>query len=155
MSRLAERARMYSIPEIPYLPMGKNVLVFRLPSETRTAGGLYIADNAQEPKPMGVIVGAGLAAIDVMTSALIELGDIVWFGRFAGWEKEIQRDPEGKGKQILQMKIEDVLGSVDAIERAQRCDIALNDDDQHVYVLPANDNAAPAKRRAAKRRAVK
>jgi co-chaperonin GroES (HSP10) len=148
MTLLAERQRTYGIPEAPYLAAAKNVLIFRLPNETRTAGGLYIADSVQEPKPMGVLIGAGLAALDIMTDHLIEIGDIVWFGRFAGWEREIQRDPEGKGKQILQMKIEDVLGSVDALDRVKRYDIDLNEDGEHIYVA-ANDNAV-AKRRAAK-----
>lgn len=142
MSLLSERSKMYGIPSAPYLPMGKNVLVFRLPSESRTSGGLYIAETAQEPKPMGVVVEAGLAARDVMADHLVEIGDIVWFARFAGWEKEIQRDPEGKSKQILQMKVEDVLGSVDALARLAACDIGFNEDGEHIYVPrgAANDN---------------
>lgn len=139
-SLLEQRRKLYGIPETPYLPMAKNVLVFRMPSETRTAGGLYIAETAQEPKPMGVLVAAGLAAHDVLSDHLVEIGDVVWFGRWAGWEKEVQRDPEGKGKQILQMKVEDVLGSVDALERVARYEIDLNEEGEHVYVAASNDN---------------
>jgi chaperonin GroES len=139
MSKLEERRKLYGIPETPYLPMGKNVLVFRMPSETRTAGGLWVAESAQEPKPMGVLVAAGLGALDVMADHLVELGDVVWFGRFAGWEKEIQRDPEGKGKQILQMKVEDVLGSVDALERVPAYE-AVRDSEtgEHIYQRKGN-----------------
>lgn len=152
MSLLIERRRLYGIPSPPYVPMGKNVLIFRLPSETMTVGGLYIADTAQDAKPMGVVMSAGLGALDIMAHHLIEIGDVVWFARFAGWEKEVQRDPEGKGKSILQLKIEEVLGSVDALDRIDRYSIELNEDDERVYVLrrPANDNASPAKRRAAR-----
>lgn len=149
MSLLDERRKTYGIPHPPYLPIGKNVLVFRLPSETRTAGGLYIADVAQEAKPMGVLVGAGLQARDVMADHLVSLGDIVWFGRWSGWDQEIQRDPEGKGKHILQMKIDDVLGSVDALERQSGFSIDLNEDGEHFYV-PANDNSHAEKHRASK-----
>lgn len=138
MSKLDERIKQYGIPPIPYLPAGKNVLIYRLPTETRTAGGLFIPDAVGEPQPMGVLLSAGLAARDVMVDHLIEVGDVVWWGRFAGWEKEVERDPENKGKKILQMKIEDVLGSVDAIERVKDYDIVLEDDgeggEQHVYV---------------------
>lgn len=149
MSQFSERVKQYGIPPIPYLPQGKNVLVFRVPNETRTAGGLYIAETAQEPKPCGILVGAGLAARDVMADHLIEIGDEVWFGRFAGWEKEVARDPEGKGKAILQMKIEDVLGSVDAIERFDDHTIARDLDPESEtygehYYLPKDDK----KRRA-------
>lgn len=148
MTRLEERTKMYDMPAVPYLPMSKNVLIFRLPSETRSAGGIYIAEMAQEPKPIGVLVAAGLTAIDIMSDHLIEIGDIVWFARFAGFEKEVMRDPEGKGKQILQCKVEDVLGSVDALDRVKAYEIDLNEDGEHIYVA-ANDNAV-AKRRAAK-----
>ena len=116
---LAERRRTYDIPELPYLPCGKVVLVFRLPNETRTSGGLFLAETAQEPKTMGVLVGAGLEAMDILKDHLIEIGDIVWFGKFEGWEHEVKRDAENKGKQINQFKVDGILGSVDAIERVQ------------------------------------
>jgi chaperonin GroES len=131
--KLDDRRKKHGIPPNPYLPMGKNVLVFRLPAEEVTAGGIIIADSAKEPKPYGVLVGAGLAALDVMGDHLIELGDIVWFGRFAGWEKEIERDPEGKGKVILQCKIEDILGSVDALDRIKNCTVEKSEDGTHYY----------------------
>ncbi len=139
MSKLSERAKEYGIPDTPYLPMGKNVLVFRLPNETKTAGGLWVPEAHAEPKPMGVLVAAGLAAMDVLAESLIEVGDIVWFGRFAGWEKEIERDPEGTGKQILSMKEGDVLGSVDALDRVSSYEMKRVESDsipsmEHIYV---------------------
>lgn len=149
MSRLEERTRIYGIPEIPYLPMGKNVLVFRLPNETVSAGGIFLAESAQEPKPMGVLVAAGISALEIFGDHLVEIGDIVWFARFAGYEKEIQRDPEGKGKQILQCKVDEILGSVDAIERRPKYVLGFNEEGDMVYV-PANDNAVAIKRRASK-----
>jgi chaperonin GroES len=142
MEHLAKRIKQYGIPRPPYLPQGNNVLIFRLPSETISAGGIIVPEEHQEPKPMGVIIGAGLAARDVMESSLIQLGDIVWFGRFAGWEKEIQRDPMGTGKSILQMKIADVLGSCDALERFDSYEIKTNDKSQHVFVPKTNRKAA-------------
>lgn len=117
MSKLAERIEEFDIPPIPYLPQGKNVLLFRMPAESVTAGGLIIPETEWQPKPEGVILAAGLDALDVMRDHLIELGDVVWFGRFAGWEQEVKRDPANKGKAVIQMKIEDVLGSVDAVNR--------------------------------------
>lgn len=132
--RLSERRRMYDIPPIPYLPVGKNVLVFRLPNETVSKGGIIFAEVAQEPKPYGVLVGAGLGAMDVLEDHLVELGDIVWFGRFAGWEKEIARDPEGKGKHIIQLKAEDILGSVDALERVNEYELGRDDDNNNILV---------------------
>ncbi len=117
MSLLDEKRKAYSIPDAPYGPKGKVCLVYRLPPETRTAGGLYIAEAHQEPKPTGILIAAGLAARDEMKDHLIELGDQVFFGRFAGYDQEIARDPENKGKAISQLMISDIHGSVEAIER--------------------------------------
>lgn len=138
-SLLAARTKQYNIPPLPYLPMGKNVLVYRMPMETKTAGGLYIAETARVAKPMGILVAAGLAALDVLSDHLVEIGDIVWFGRFHEYEEEVKRDPEGKGQTILQMKAEDVNGSVDALERVRDYEVvrvAVSDDEpdtQHIY----------------------
>lgn len=142
MEHLQKRIRQYGIPKPPYLPASKNVMIFRLPSETKTAGGILIPGEAEEPKPMGVLIAAGLVAHDIMKSNLIEIGDVVWFGRFAGWEKEIARDPAGLGKSILQMKIEDVLGSVDALERVDHYEIKQNTKYEHIYVAKTTRKAA-------------
>lgn len=91
---------------------------------------------------MGVLIAAGLVAHDVMESNLIEIGDVVWFGQYAGWQKEIQRDPAGTGKSIIQMKIEDVLGSVDALERVDHYDLRKNTEAKHVYVAKTARKAA-------------
>jgi chaperonin GroES len=135
MTRLNERRTAYSIPDLPYLPMGKVVLVFRMPSAEKSAGGIYIPETDREPKPIGVLLAAGLQALDVLRDHLVEIGDIVWFGKFAGWEHEVKRIAEGKGEQVLQLKVDDILGSVDALERMGSSH-ALGFDDQegeHYY----------------------
>lgn len=139
--QLEARRVELDIPELPYLPMGKNVLIFRLPEEEKTAGGLFIPETVREARERGVLIGAGLAAREIMRDHLIELGDIVWFGRFAGRESEVARAAEGKGAYVLQVKIEDVLGSIDALKRIENYDIGVNVDGDLVYVKkPANDN---------------
>lgn len=141
MSRLDIRRAEFDIPELPYLPMGKNVLLFRLPEEEKTAGGLFIPETVREARERAVLIGAGLAAREIMADHLIELGDIVWFGRFAGSEREVARAAEGKGTYVLQVKIEDVLGSVDALKRAEDHEVGFNTEGDMVYVKkPANDN---------------
>src|SRR5262245_1091543 len=95
------------VPEQPYAPLGKCVLVFRLPSELQSKGGIYIATEASAaPRSCGVLVAAGLAARDVLADNLIEIGDTVYFGRFEGWEQEFAREKEGKGEYLLQMKVD-------------------------------------------------
>lgn len=134
MTNLEKRTRELDIPACPYLPQGKVVMIYRLPSESVSAGGIIVPDEHKAPRPCGVLLAAGLQARDVMKSSLIEIGDVVWFGRFAGWEAEVKRDPRNTGKNILQLKVEDILGSVDALERVENYDLEQNDDGQHVYV---------------------
>jgi chaperonin GroES len=135
---LDERRKKYDIPGIPYLPIGKNVLIFRIPEEERTAGGLYIPDSNKEPKSQGVLLAAGLQALDIMADHLIEIGDMVWFGKWAGWESEVRREAESTGEKILQVKIDEVLGSVDALSRVKDFSVDLNEDGEHIYVKRAS-----------------
>jgi len=136
MSLLDEKRKMYGIPAAPYAPKGKVCLVYRLPPETRTAGGLYIAEAHQEPKPVGILIAAGLAALDEMKDHLVELGDEVYFGRFAGYDQEIARDPENKGKAISQLMVSDIHGSVEAIERQKDHVLAYDEDEGQHYWQP-------------------
>lgn len=142
MEHLQKRIKQYGIPKPPYLPQGNNVLIFRLPSDSVTAGGLIIPDENKEPKPMGVIIGAGLQAMDVMKSSLIELGDVVWFGKYAGWAQEVSRDPQNVGKYVTQMKIADVLGSCDALDRVDMYEIRQNSEHKQVYVAKSARKAS-------------
>jgi len=90
---------MYDIPPIPYLPVGKNVLVFRLPNETVSKGGIIFAEVAQEPKPFGVLVGAGLGAMDVLEDHLVRMGDIVWFRALCRLGEGNRPRPRGQGQE--------------------------------------------------------
>jgi chaperonin GroES len=114
-----------NIPPVPYLPMGEVILVYRLPSETHTAGGLEIPEEYRSPVSRGILIAAGLEARDIMGDALIEIGDIVYFGRFEGDEREFKRDEAEKGEKLLQLKMRGILGSADALFRSQHYDIVL------------------------------
>ncbi len=126
-----------NIPPVPYLPMGEVVLVYRLPSEEKTAGGIDIPEEYQSPVSSGILIAAGLAARDIMADALIEIGDIVYFGRFEGDEKEFKRNAAEKGEKLLQLKMRGVLGSADALFRSEHYDIVrvTNEDGstEHMY----------------------
>lgn len=122
--RLTERLKQYEAPKTLYMPGFNNVLVLRLPSEPikeMTAGGIVIPQTAQqeeEPKSEAILVQAGLAARDTMRSHGYLLGDKVQIGRFAGWEKEMEKDKAGKNtRKILQVKDQDILGSFDLNDR--------------------------------------
>lgn len=138
-SKLAKLRDEYrdQIPQVPYLPVGEVVLVYRLPSEEKTAGGLYIPEEHRNPVSAGILIAAGLAARDVMADALIETGDIVYFARLAGDEKTFQREAAQKAVKLLQLKMREILGSEDALERSRNYEVALrtNEDGstEHIY----------------------
>lgn len=136
MSLLDEKRKMYGIPERPYGAKGKVVQVYRLPPETVTAGGIIIAESHQEPKRVGILIGAGLAARDEMRDHLIELGDTVHFGKFAGYDEEVSRDPENKGKALSFMMISDVHGSIEAIAREKEHVLCYDEDEGEHYWVP-------------------
>ena len=133
MTKLEKLTKEYDIPKTPYLPMGKVCLVFRMPSEEKTAGGLYIPEEHAGPKPYGVLVAAGLQAREILRDALIEIGDVVYFGRFEGDEKEFKREEAKKGKYLLQLKVEGILGSVDALDRIKEYDIVEDENREMSY----------------------
>jgi|SRR5688572_19135308 len=148
MSKLADRIKQYGIPDPPYLPMAKDILVFRMPAEEMTSGGIVMPSTSNAPKSYGVLVAAGLRAMDKMAEHLVEIGDIVWFGKFEGEEEEIEREKGASGKYLLQMKVEGLRGSVDALERVKNYTIVRNEDEtseaygQHFYVKNSKRKAA-------------
>lgn len=133
MTKLDKLMKDYDIPTVPYLPMGKTVLVFRMPSEEKTAGGLYVPQEHQGPKSYGILVAAGLAAREILRDALIEIGDVVHFGRFEGWEQEFKREQAQSGRYLLSMKVDGILGSADALKRLDDYEIETDEDGDMSY----------------------
>ena len=122
------------IPPLPYLPIGEVILVYRIPSETHTAGGLEIPEEYRSPVSSGILLAAGLAALDVMKDSLIEIGDIVYFGRYEGDEREFKREEAQKGQQLLQLKIRGLLGSADALGRVNAYIVERDKETgEHIY----------------------
>ncbi len=131
---LEAKRKKYDIPEIPYLPIGKNVLIWRIEAEEKTAGGLYVPDTSKEVKSRGVLLAAGLAAMDIFADNLVEIGDEVCFAHFAGRDRETGERTSGTvSKRILECKAEDVLGSVDAIERSKSFRLDVSEDNEHYW----------------------
>lgn len=131
-----QKARELGI-ELPnrwYLPMGKNCLVARLPPKNRTEGGLWLAGTDEEIPNYGILIAAGLGARDYMKWALVEIGDVVKFGRFEGSEEEFEREKLKAGKYILQVKVEGINGSVEADRRVEDYELAWDDEaEEHFY----------------------
>jgi chaperonin GroES len=94
-----------------FRPLHDRVLVRRLESEAKTAGGIIIPETAQEKPSEGVIVAAGTGVRrDDGTIVPLELkaGDAVLFGKWGGTEVKID------GEDLLIMKESDILGVIEA-----------------------------------------
>ncbi len=94
-----------------FRPLHDRVLVRRLDSEEKTAGGIIIPDSAQE-KPMEgeiVAVGTGLRTEDGKILPLdVKAGDRILFGKWSGTEVKLSDE------ELLVMKESDIMGVVAA-----------------------------------------
>jgi len=93
-----------------FRPLHDRVLVRRVDSEQKTAGGIIIPDSAQEKPSQGeiVAVGNGAKAEDGTVTALdVSAGDSILFGKWSGTEVKID------GEDLLIMKESDIMGIID------------------------------------------
>ena len=91
-------------------PLNDRVLVKRLESEEKTAGGLFIPDTAKEKPSKGQVVaaGPGKAGENGEHVALaVKAGDMVLFNKYAGTEVKLD------GVDHLVMREEDILAIID------------------------------------------
>ena len=91
-------------------PLNDRVLVKRLESEEKTAGGLYIPDTAKEKPSKGevVAVGPGKVADDGKRVAMaVKKGDMVLFNKYAGTEIKLDNI------EHLVMREDDILAVID------------------------------------------
>ncbi|SDG42253.1 co-chaperone GroES [Roseospirillum parvum] len=93
-----------------FRPLHDRVLVKRVESEEKSAGGIIIPDTAKE-KPMEgevVAVGPGARGEDGKVVALdVKAGDRVLFGKWSGTEVRVD------GEELVIMKESDILGIVE------------------------------------------
>ena len=92
-----------------FRPLHDRVLVRRLDSEEKTAGGIIIPDTAQEKPQEGEVVAVGPGGRDEagkQTPLDVKKGDRILFGKWSGTEVKID------GKDLLIMKESDVMGVI-------------------------------------------
>jgi chaperonin GroES len=93
-----------------FRPLHDRVVVKRLDSETKTAGGIIIPDTAAEKPQQGEVVAVGPGARDEAGKLIaIELkkGDRVLFGKWSGTEVKVD------GQELLIMKESDIMGVIE------------------------------------------
>ena len=92
-----------------FRPLHDRVVVRRLESEERTAGGIIIPDTAKEKPQQGEIVAVGPGARNEkgdLVALDVKAGDKVLFGKWSGTEVKID------GQDLLIMKESDIMGIV-------------------------------------------
>ena len=99
-----------------FKPLHDRVLVRRVESDEKTAGGLIIPDSAKEKPAEGMIVACGEGARkdsgELIPMAVSE-GDKVLFGKWSGTEVTVD------GEELLIMKESDILGIIEPSKAAQ------------------------------------
>jgi chaperonin GroES len=85
------------------------VVVRRVESEEKTAGGIIIPDTAKEKPQEGEVVAVGSGARDEAGKLVpldVKKGDRVLFGKWSGTEVKVD------GEDLLIMKESDILGII-------------------------------------------
>ena len=95
-----------------FKPLHDRVVVERLDSDEKTAGGIIIPDSAQEKPMQGKILAVGSGARDdsgKIQPLDVKEGDTILFGKWSGTEVKID------GKDLLIMKESDIMGIINSV----------------------------------------
>jgi chaperonin GroES len=93
-----------------FRPLHDRIVVRRVDSESKTAGGIIIPDTAAEKPQQGEVLAVGPGARDEsgkLVALDVKKGDKVLFGKWSGTEVKID------GQDLLIMKESDVMGVLD------------------------------------------
>ncbi len=92
-----------------FKPLHDRVVVRRIESEEKTAGGLIIPDTAKEKPAEGIVVAVGEGARDEDGERIpmdVKEGDKILFGKWSGTEVILD------GEELLIMKESDIMGII-------------------------------------------
>jgi chaperonin GroES len=92
-----------------FRPLHDRVVVRRVESEEKTAGGIIIPDTAKEKPQEGEIIAVGPGGRDESGKLIpidLKVGDRILFGKWSGTEVKID------GEELLIMKESDVMGVI-------------------------------------------
>lgn len=89
-----------------FKPYHDRVLVKPLPEETRTAGGLYIPDQAKEKPARGLVIAVGPGRLegDKRIATMAQVDDTVLYGKYSGTEVKVG------GEAHMLLRDDEVLG---------------------------------------------
>ena len=92
-----------------FRPLHDRVVIRRIESDTKSAGGIIIPDTAKEKPQEGEVLAVGPGARDESGKRIepdVKVGDKILFGKWSGTEVKID------GQDLIIMKESDILGIV-------------------------------------------
>ncbi len=93
--------------KLKFRPLHDRVVVRRVESEAKSAGGIIIPDTAKEKPQEGEVLAVGSGARDdagKLVALDVKAGDRVLFGKWSGTEVKLN------GEDLLIMKESDIMG---------------------------------------------
>ena len=91
-------------------PLNDRILVKRLESEEKTAGGIIIPDTAKEKPAQGQVVAVGPGKLNEQGQRValnVTAGDKVLFSKYGGTDVKLD------GEDLLIMREDDILGVIE------------------------------------------
>jgi len=97
-----------------FKPLHDRVLVRRVESDQKTAGGIIIPDTAQEKPMEGEVLEVGSGSRDEVGKLVpldVKKGDKILFGKWSGTEVKMN------GEEYLIMKESDIMGIINSTKK--------------------------------------
>jgi chaperonin GroES len=96
-----------------FRPLHDRVVVRRVESEEKTAGGIIIPDTAKEKPMEGEVIAVGPGARNEkgeLVALDVRVGDRILFGKWSGSEVKLD------GEDLLIMKESDIMGIIEGVK---------------------------------------
>ena len=100
-----------------FRPLHDRVLVRRVTTEEKTAGGIIIPDTAKEKPQEGEVIAVGSGTLNdrgELRPLDVKAGDRILFGKWSGTEVRID------GEELLIMKESDIMGVLEGQAAAKK-----------------------------------
>lgn len=115
---LLERVKQYGIILPKCQPVFDRIFIYKIPGEEKLEGSsIIMPGNAFHNADRGVLVYAGLRALDELKSHGIDLGHIVWYARLSPWQRRYAGVGLQEGRaaigDVVVLRASEIVGSED------------------------------------------
>lgn len=113
--------------------------------ESRIIKTQITQQRGRESTPRGIIVSAGLEALDSLISHGMDVGDVVWIVQLAMFRLPVL-EIDGKDEHVLVLQVGDVTGAEDTMARLRSGELSMKYDaeaGQHYYEWRGRESMRP------------